>query len=113
MSQQIKIFQNDTSPNPQFTITRTDGSIVDLSGCTVRFRIQDPISGILTNTNTNNQCVITDAGNGKCTYKWNDTDLPDAGSYPANLQITYPTLDPEGQPQVETYGFTIQVTAIV
>jgi len=109
----IKMYQNDTSPNLTFTITRTDGSVVNLTGCTVRFRIQDPVTNLLTNSDPHDICTITNASTGTCTYAWNDTDLPDPGTYQANLQITYPTLDPEGEAQVETFGITIQVTAIV
>ena len=109
----IKIFQNDTSPNITFTITRTDGSVVNLTGCTVRLRIQDPITGSLTNSDPYDICTITNPTEGICVYAWNDTDLPDPGTYNANLQITYTSLTPESTPQVETYGVVIQVAAIV
>ena len=86
---------------------------MNLTGCTVRFKIQDPITGLITNSDPNDECTIISPTAGTCSYEWNDTDLPDAGTYQANLQITYPTLDPEGKNQIETYGVTLQVAAIV
>lgn len=112
MANPVKTFVNDTSPNLTFTVTRTDGSIVDLTDCTVKFRIQDPTTNTRTN-DTNNVCTITDAVHGVCEYAWVGTDLPDAGTYTANLQITYPTLDPDDDNQVETFAVTIQTTGIV
>lgn len=112
MAQAIKIYQNDTSPNITFNVTR-GGTVVDLTGCTVRFRIQDPVTGVLTNSDPHNICTITNATQGVCTYAWNNTDLPDPGTYQANLQITYPTLTPENTPQVETFAVSIQTTGIV
>lgn len=112
MAQIIKSFQSDTSPNLTFNISR-NGSAVNLTGCTVRLRIQDPVTGLVTNSDPHDICTITNAAQGQVVYAWNNTDLPDPGTYQANLQITYSTLDPEGKPQVETYGVTIQVTSIV
>lgn len=113
MSQTVKIYKTDTAPSITFTITRLDGTIVNLTGATVRFKIQDPVTGILTNSNTTNLCTITNAAQGVCTYAWNNTDLPDPGTYSANLVIYYTATDPQGQPQKETYGVTLQVTDTV
>lgn len=112
MAQVIKIYQNDTAPNITFNVSR-GGVVVDLTGCVVRLRIQDPVTGDLTNSDPNDECTITNPTGGVCLYAWNDDDLPDPGTYQANLQITYPTLTPESTPQVETYGITLQVTGIV
>lgn len=112
MSQTIKIYKSDTAPNMTFTITRIDGSIVDLTGATVKFKIQDPVTGVRTN-DAANTCTLINAANGTCKYAWNNTDLPDPGTYAANLVIYYPTLDPEGVPQKESYGVTLQVTDTV
>lgn len=112
MATTIKIYKTDTSPNAVFTCTRKDGTVINLTGCTVKFKIQDPITGSRTN-DANNSCTITNAAAGTVTYPWSETDLPDAGTYTANLVIYYPTLDPQGQPQKETLGYTIQVSDTV
>lgn len=101
MSIVIETFVGDTAPGITFTITRSDGTIVNLTGCTVSFVIQNPIS--LTPTNSmgggvHNQCTITDPGNGICTYAWNSGDLPVAGIYRANLIIQYPDSSEETYP---------------
>lgn len=106
MASTIKIFKNDTAPNVTFTLTRTDGTIVDLTACTVTFKIQDPTTGVRTN-DSNNSCTVTNAAGGICTYAWTSTDLPDPGTYTANLVVTH------AGNRVETYGVTIQVTDIV
>lgn len=108
----IKTFQLDTSPNIIFNITR-GGEAVDLTGCTVRLRVEDPVTGAITNPDPDDICTITNPTGGVCAYSWNDDDLPDPGTYQANLQIMFPTLTPEGNPQRETYALTLQVTGIV
>ncbi len=113
MASTIKIYKNDTSPDITFSLARKDGTIPNLTGCTVKFKIQDPLTGQRTN-DSHNTCTIVNPGtNGVVTYAWNNTDLPDPGTYSANLVVYYTTLDPEGNPQKETVGYTIQVSDTV
>lgn len=107
MAQQtIETVVSDTAPDITFNITRDDGSIVDLTGAVVRFRILDPKTNQRTN-DTANICQQVTPAAGICRYSWNNTDCPDPGIYKADLQITYPTAE------VETYQMRIKVSAHV
>jgi len=98
----IETVAGDSAPDVTFTITREDGSIVVLTGATVKLRILDPKTGERTN-DAHSSCNITDALNGICIYSWavGGTDCPDPGIYKADLQITYQT------GKVETYQLRI------
>jgi hypothetical protein len=101
----IETFAGDSAPGLTFTITRSDGSIVDLTGCTVSMVIQHPHTGKPTNNQTGglrNQCTITDPVNGVCTYAWNagGTDVPIPGIYNATIIIQYPDSSKETYPGV-------------
>lgn len=84
----IDTFVGDSAPDITITVTRDDGSIVDLTGCTVKFRILDPKTGLRTN-DSNNTCSLTYPLQGICVYTRVAGDLPDQGVYTANLQITH------------------------
>lgn len=104
----IQTYQNDTAPDLTFTITREDGSIVDLTGATVTFIIENPVTHMYTNSPNNDKvdtCVITNPTGGVCVYSWNSggTDTPNVGLYPANIKIEY------ADDTVETYSMTISV----
>lgn len=113
MAKTIKMYQNDTSPNLSLVVTRSGGTVVNLTECIVRFRIQDTTTGNITNPDPYDVCIISDPPNGVCEYQWNVGDLPDPGTYIANLQITFPTVTPEDTSQVETAALLIQVASIV
>lgn len=101
----IRTYVGDGAPNITFTISREDGSIVNLTGATVRFIIQDPDTHLPTNNPTNtitNLCTIIDPANGICTYAWNPgSDTPDPGIYSGQIKIRY------GNAAEETYGLLI------
>lgn len=106
----IRTFRGDTAPDLTFNITREDGSVVNLTGATVAFIIQDPLTHLSTNDpnpslGITNQCSITNAESGTCVYSWNagGTDTPDIGYYPANIKIEY------ADHTVETYSLTVAV----
>lgn len=103
----IETFAGDGAPPITFNISREDGTIVNLTGATVWFIIQDPQSGLTTNNpsgSITNICSITNAILGQCSYTWNSggTDCPDPGIYAANIKIRYP-----GFVRPETYAVRI------
>lgn len=92
----IQTFAGDSAPMITLSLTRDDGSIVNLTDASVYLIIEDPDTKLPTNNfNSNlgitNHCVITNPSGGVCTYTWNrtGTDCPDVGIYPANLRIIY------------------------
>lgn len=100
MATVIETYAGDSSPNITFNVSRVDGSIVNLTGATVKFIIQNPVTGKHTN-DANNLCVV--ANSTTVVYSWNTagTDIPVAGIYKSVLQITYP------DNQLETYAISI------
>lgn len=86
----VNMVQNNTAPSLPFTIKRS-GVAVDLTGATVKFLIHDNVTGLRTNDSANSCVLGTPNTSGTCTYNFNVTDLPDAGSYSCDLQITYPS----------------------
>lgn len=84
----FKTFTGDTAPVLRFTVVRKGGSVVDLTGSTVEFRIKDIVTKEITNA-TDDNCTVIDAENGICTYTLNEEDFPTPGCYMANLKVTY------------------------
>src|ERR1017187_6432228 len=91
----IQTYKGDTAPDLTFNITREDNSIVNLTGATVAFIIQDPLTKLSTNDPSGgktNLCTVTNPTGGVCVYTWNvgGTDTPDTGFYPCDIVINYP-----------------------
>jgi hypothetical protein len=85
----VNMVQGNTAPSLPFTIKRA-GTLVDLTGCTVKFKIHDNNTGIRTNDAANTCALGVPNTGGTCTYSFSATDLPDATSYSCDLEITYP-----------------------
>lgn len=85
-SNTITLRKGDTAPNIPITCTRS-GSAINLTGATVRFIISDP-NGSRTNS-SHSTCTITSATAGTCTYDLASGDIPTAGTYRGDVEITY------------------------
>lgn len=83
----IYMVQNDTNPPVEFTIQNDDGTPYDLTGCTVRFKIKNNATGLVTNT-SHQVVLIDDEPQGICHYNFALGDVPNAGSYTCDLEIT-------------------------
>jgi Rib/alpha/Esp surface antigen-like repeat protein len=81
------IKQNDTRPYLDAQLANTDGTPIDLTGCTVRFFMVSTSGG---QPKINAQCAITDAVNGKVRYYWQAGDTESFGDYKAEFEITFP-----------------------
>lgn len=92
----INMVQNDTAPNLVMTVKR-GSTAVDVTGAAVAFKIQRPDTLVLTNTG-HNTCTLTTPTSGIVTYTFQTSDLPVAGAYTCDLEITY------GSGKIET-GF--------
>jgi hypothetical protein len=88
MSGTIYVVATDTKPLLNFTLKDSNGIAVNITGCTIRFKIR--AQGSATNTNNaSNTCTIVSAANGTFYYAFASTDLPSAGTYLGQLQITF------------------------
>lgn len=83
----IKMVQNDTAPTLTINVKRA-GTVVDLTGSTVKFKIKNTTSGSRTN-DAANTCTLTSPTAGVCTYTFNTGDIPSAATYEADVEITY------------------------
>lgn len=99
------IKQNDTSPSLAAYIQTSAGDAVNLVGATAKLHIKETGgSTLLVKTMT-----ITDAVEGLVQYDWVDPDTNIAGTYNAEIEITY------SDGKIETYPnngyFTITITS--
>jgi hypothetical protein len=71
----------------QFQVLQSDGKTpVDISTATVMFKMALPNA---TENKIDGNCAITDGPNGKCKYTVRSGDLDTAGSYEAELEVTF------------------------
>lgn len=83
------IKQGDTSPPLRAQLREDDGTPVDLTGATVRFKM-NRIGGNTGDTlDVDNTATIDDATNGKVTYDWADGDTDQSGYYNAVFGVDY------------------------
>jgi hypothetical protein len=87
MAYKVKMVQNDTAPPIDFVVTNADGTPFVLTGGTARFKIKNLQSGSITN-GAHQTCQLTDPANGKCRYIFETGDIPDAGTYMCDLEVT-------------------------
>lgn len=98
MAKAITLRVGDTAPNLPITCTYDDGSVVDLSGATVRFKISNSDTGTRTN-DAHNSCSVTSATGGLCTYDLAAGDIPSAGTYYGDTEVTFGTGEVQTQKQ--------------
>lgn len=96
-TQVITLRKNDTAPNIPITCTR-NGAAIDLTGATVKFKIADAESGSRTN-DAHNSCTGPFNTAGTCTYDLATGDIPAAGTYTGDVEITYANAEVETQSQ--------------
>ncbi len=89
---------NDTGPPIDFDIYNddavyntddvlvTEATRFDLTGCVVRFTMRGP-RNLITNTG-HNVCVITNAEQGECRYNFAAGDIPYAGRFECDVEVT-------------------------
>lgn len=83
----VKMVQNDTGPALMFDIENADGSPYNLTGATVRLKLKSNVTGNITN-GAHQVCTNVGTPSNRCQYTWVSGDIPDAGVYVADLEIT-------------------------
>ncbi len=80
-----RIKQNDRRPAIRCTLLAANGSVVNLTGATVRF-----LMGLSGSTALVNQpATVVDAVNGVVEYAWLPGDTANAGRFQAEFQVTH------------------------
>lgn len=85
----LKTVAGNTAPDLQITCKR-DGTAINLTSATVLVIIRGS-----TITQAGRAATLTDATNGVISYKPLATDFPTAGSYKADVKVTYGDLSIE------------------
>jgi len=94
----FEIKQNDTLPPLKVKLTQTDGSVLDLTGATVKL----VVNGIGEKT-----MVVEDAAQGIVRYDWQATDTAKAGVYLAEVKVQYPNGTRQTIPTIDTIAIHI------
>lgn len=81
------LVQADTGPDITSTLTYDDGTVVDLTGSSVRFQMRLSTDRRFT---VNAAATIVTAALGKVSYSWTDNDLSVPGTYQSQWQVTFP-----------------------
>lgn len=76
---------NDTGKSIVATLNNSDGTPVNLSGCTVKVIVA---AGVGVTAVVNRAVTVTDAANGVVTYTPLAADVATAGTYVAEWQVT-------------------------
>ena len=85
-TQTLKIVEQNTAPPIVITCQRTDGTIIDLTGCSVKLIITN---GTVQTNSAHPSCTVTTPTAGVITYTPQSGDFPIAGTYTCDVVITY------------------------
>lgn len=80
-----QIKQNDTLPSVEAELLNADNSVINLTGCTVRFLLATAPG----ETPKGGAAVITSALQGKVRYDWAASDTAEVGEFLGEFQITF------------------------
>lgn len=81
------IKRGDRLPTLARALKFTDGSVIDLTGCTVRWRMRDKVGGTVM---VDAPATIVSATDGKVEYAWASPDTDTVGHFVGEWQVTYP-----------------------
>lgn len=81
------IKRGDRLPTLARTLKFTDGSVIDLSGCTVRWKMREKVGGTVM---VDAAATIVSASEGKVEYAWALIDTDTVGHFVGEWQVTYP-----------------------
>lgn len=81
----FKLKRNDTSPAIRSTLLDGSGTVILLTGASVKFLMKDKAGNIIVNA----AAVIIDAINGVVEYQWIGADTAVLGFYKAEFEVTY------------------------
>jgi hypothetical protein len=87
MATTIAVKRNDLAPSVVGTLTNADGTVVNLTGSTVRFKMRDNRGQLKVNA----LATVTSPAAGAVSYDWVLGDTDTAGPFQAELEVTLPS----------------------
>jgi len=82
----IEIVKNDKLYDLNFTLQDASGVAVDITGATLKFKAQKSDEDTLA---VDGNMVVDDGDAGTCHYQVAATDFDEAGTYNAEIQVTF------------------------
>jgi len=97
----LTFVQGDTAPDIASTLHALDDpeTVLDLTGCTVRFQMRKPDDRRFT---VNAVANILDVDGGVVRYRWGPNDLAVSGEYQVQWHVTYPDAREQTTSDTET-----------
>lgn len=97
------IKQGDTSPSIKVALTDSDGTAINLTGCSVDFVMKDYNNGVV----LNEAMTIVTPLQGIVQYDWQEGDTDSSGTFYAEFKVTYTNLS------VETFPNNSNTTVVI
>jgi hypothetical protein len=103
MATTFNIKQNDTAPVIQGTAKTRAGAVIDITGATIRFHMND-------STGTNKVDAagsVVDGPNGVMKYEWSAADTDTVGTFDGEFEVTY------ADSKIETFPNDGHITVVI
>ena len=78
------LYRNDRGKVFTFTVRADNDTVIDLTGATVRFKMQNILE---TTSKVNGVCTLTTPTSGLCEYTMQSTDIDTFGVFDAELEV--------------------------
>jgi hypothetical protein len=89
MADPIKLVQGDTRPFIKLTLTQPDGSVVNLTGCTVNLHFRPAGDSAAGDVQTIACSLLTNGSDGKVQFSFPTGALDVAGRYEGEVEINF------------------------
>jgi co-chaperonin GroES (HSP10) len=83
---EIKVIKGDKGYDLNFTLQKSDGTALDLTGATLLFKVQKQDSNSL---KFSSGMTVIDANQGKCKYNVKEGDFDEVGKYYGEIEVNY------------------------
>ena len=95
------MIKNDLRPPLKVSLKWEDGSIVDLTDCTVVFSMASVAVGEAIKIDREPPDIDSDPTTGKVTYNWKSGDTDEGGKFKGEFEVTFPDTKPQTFPSKE------------
>lgn len=96
----IYMVRNDLKPSIEATLKYTDGTVVDLTNCTVKFHLRKRDGAIIVNKDAT---ILEPKTDGKVIYNWASGDTDIVGTCKAEFEVVFADSKPQTFPSVDEF----------